>query len=122
MQYIDFSLLDVHTLQYHCREMAASFIYLLLIVKLRLYTEEEIVEIFPRSSHYLLKSSDFNNFYSQFLKHSFGFVLQDLLPTVQYCSTFFLLPLSFELPPAVENIGEEDDLDYSEFCSYQTCN
>lgn len=39
MQFVDFALMDVHTLQYHSREMAASFIYILLCMKLRLFTE-----------------------------------------------------------------------------------
>lgn len=81
-----------------------------------------MTEIFPKTSQYILKSDSFNEFYCEFLKNSFGFTLQDLLPTVQYCSTFAFLPLSFELPPAVEGIQEEEELDFSEFCSFQTHN
>ena len=101
MQYIDFSLMDVHTLQYHCRELAASFVYIILNIKLRIFKEDEIVQIFPKSSQYLLKPTQFNSFYWKFLKQSFGFSLQDLLPTVQYCATFLFLPLDFNLPLAV---------------------
>lgn len=106
MQYIDFSLMDVHTLQYHSRELAASFLYIILNMQLRIFKEEEIVSIFPKTSQYLLVSNEFNNFYCRFLKKSFGFTLQDLLPTVQYCATFFFLPIDKELPLAVRGIEE----------------
>lgn len=39
MQYIDLTVLDIHTLQYHSRELAASFIYIILNSKLSVYSE-----------------------------------------------------------------------------------
>jgi hypothetical protein len=101
MQYVDAIVLDIHTLQYHNRELAASFLFLILNVKLGLYSFEEILTTFPTSSQYLFKENDLNNFYCDFLLSSFQFSLPDLLPTVQYCSTFLLLPLSFDLPPGI---------------------
>ncbi len=38
MQYVDFSLLDIHTLQYNARVLAASFMYVTLTLRLKLYT------------------------------------------------------------------------------------
>ena len=60
MQYIDLALMDIHSLRYHSREIAASFIYLILTRKLNLYEISEILEQFPLKSDYLLKKSEFN--------------------------------------------------------------
>lgn len=57
MQYIDFSILDIHTLQYQGRTLAASFIYLVLLQRLKLYSKEKIVEEFPTSSQYLINDA-----------------------------------------------------------------
>lgn len=37
MEYIDLAILDIHTLQYHSREIAASFIYIILNLRLMLF-------------------------------------------------------------------------------------
>lgn len=43
-----------------------------------------------------------------FLEESLGIILIDLLPTIQYAASFFLLALSFEDPLIPEKIrGEE---------------
>jgi hypothetical protein len=42
----------------------------------------------------------FNDIFADFLEYSFGFNLIDLLPTIQYLCTFFILPLNFDLPTA----------------------
>ena len=64
MQYVDFSLLEIHTLQYHFRELAASFIYIILNIRLKFFTREEIVATFPVTSKYLIEDSDFNEYYN----------------------------------------------------------
>lgn len=64
MQYIDLALMDVHSLRYHSREIAASFIYLILNTRLQLYDLTEIIEKFPVKSDYLLKDTDLNEFFS----------------------------------------------------------
>jgi hypothetical protein len=33
--------------------------------------------------------------------------LSDLLPTIQYCATYLILPLSFELPEKVKNSDQQ---------------
>lgn len=55
MQYIDLTVLDIHTLQYHSRELAASFIYIILNIRLAIYTDVEILHKFPSTSKYLLE-------------------------------------------------------------------
>lgn len=64
------------------------------------------MEEFPRSSRYLTShTSEFNYLYDSFVNYCFGMLLVDLLPTVQYAATYFILPLSFE-PPQLRQSGE----------------
>lgn len=112
MQYIDFALMDVHTLQYNCRELAASFIYLILNLKLHVFAQEDVVNTFPKTSKYMLNQTDLNNFYCSFLERSFGFALIDLLPTVQYCATFCFLPIDMSLPPSMVGIEDSEQVEY----------
>lgn len=42
MQYIDLVILDIETLQYHNRELAASFMYIILSEKLQMFSRQEI--------------------------------------------------------------------------------
>lgn len=60
-----------------------------------------------------------------FLEDSLGIILIDLLPTIQYAASFFLLMLSFEDPIIPEKyLGEEGILDMhlEEYTSFQTHN
>lgn len=51
---------------------------------------------FPGSSLYLIdESSEFNDLFRSFVGHVFGFSLCDILPTVQYCATYFDLVFSY---------------------------
>ena len=52
-QYIDFALLDIQTLQYKNRTIAASFLYLFLLQKMELYEPKEIVSSFRKESKYI---------------------------------------------------------------------
>lgn len=97
-QYIDFSVLDIQTLQYKNRTLAASFLYLTLLLKMNVYTAEDVVSRFRRESQCVLAHTPFNELFSRFLTDSFGFPLADILPTVQYCSGFMVLPARFEMP------------------------
>jgi hypothetical protein len=49
-QYIDFVVLDVRTLQYPNRTLAAALVYLTILLKLKLYTSEHIAVNFRNSS------------------------------------------------------------------------
>lgn len=64
MQYIDFSLLLVDTLQYKGRTLAASFLYLTLLLRLELFTVEEVSTKFRGSSSLITEGTPFNQFYS----------------------------------------------------------
>lgn len=58
---------------------------------------------FPRSSLYLFNEKNvFNDLFGSFLEFAFGIMLFDLLPTVQYCATYFILPFVYN-PPEIND-------------------
>jgi hypothetical protein len=60
---------------------------------------KDIVQVFPRTSTYMLNDESlFNDLFMNFLQTSFNIVLIDLLPTVQYCATYFILPFNYDDP------------------------
>ncbi|MBS1889966.1 MAG: hypothetical protein JST59_01625 [Actinobacteria bacterium] len=95
--------------------------YVLLGLRTQLFRVEDVLESFPRTSKYIFDEENWlNDLFNEFVSSEFGFLLADLLPSIQYCSTYFLLPLSFELPTRMRNCDGE--VVYEEFCSYQTVN
>lgn len=78
-------------------------------MRLNLYTKDKVISVFPNSSQFLLEKSLFNEFYSKFLKDSFDQELNELLPMIQYCATFVILPLKFDLPDAVPENAENEN-------------
>jgi hypothetical protein len=89
MGLLDCAVLDIQTLQYKMRQLIAAFMYLLLGLDLQLFTKDLILSTFAVSSLYLLDhTSPFNALFGTFLKHYFGIALEELLPCVQYASTF----------------------------------
>lgn len=93
-------------------------------MRLNIHTKDKVVSVFPHSSQFLLEDSVFNNFFKQFLEESFGQNLHDLLPMIQYCATFVILPLKFDLPDAVPEDPDDhnEEVHYELFCCYQTKN
>lgn len=53
MQYVDFCLLDVQTLAYKNRTLAAAFMYLTLVLRLDMYSLDSIVGQFRGSSQFI---------------------------------------------------------------------
>jgi len=122
MQLIDCAILDVQTLQYKPRTLIASFMYMTLGKYFKQFTTQQIHDEFPHSSLHLINQEyAFNHLFGDFLIYSFGFELIDLLPSIQYGSTFFKLPLNFDLPTAAK-INKENVLEghFEEFLAYQT--
>jgi hypothetical protein len=58
----------------------------------------------------------YNDLFQHFLKKSFGFQLIDLLPNIQYISTFFQLPMNYDLPAAAK-LNKENVLEVRDFVS-----
>ena len=111
MQLVDCSLLDVQTLQYKSRTLIASLMYLVLGKHYKQFSIQQIVEEFPKSSLYLLDNEyAFNDLFEDFLLYSFGFQLIDLLPSIQYVSSYFKIPLNFDLPTAAK-VNKENVLE-----------
>jgi len=103
MELIDCAILDIQTLKYNIRAIIAAFMYILLGKQFGQFTEDQILEEFPTSSQYLLDTEfAYNNLFSHFLEYYFSLSLCGILPTIQYCSTFFSLPLHIELPVAAK--------------------
>jgi hypothetical protein len=103
MQIIDCALLDSQTLQYKPRALIASLMYILLGKYFGSFTIQQIFESFPYNSQYLLDTkNEFNDLFGDFLTYSFGFELIDLLPSIQYVSTYINLPVSLDLPKVVK--------------------
>ena len=108
MQYIDCITLEVEHLQYNQRTLIAALMYLILGREYKQFPSRHITEEFRNdSSHLFNKQSVFNAFFGKFLESTFGFDLDELLPSAQYLAPFFKLPLSFELPRAVQLLGGE---------------
>ena len=111
MQLIDITALDIQTLQYKPRALLASIMYLLLGKHYKQFSAEQILEEFPRSSYFLINEEiEFNVLFQDFLIYSFGFQLCELLPSVQYASTFFILKMNYDLPTAAK-VNKENVLD-----------
>jgi len=103
MQLLDCALLDVQTLQYKLRPLVASFMYIILGKDFEQFTLNQIVQTFRSSSLYLLdKTFAFNNLFADFLENFCGLELEDLLPCIQYASTFFCLDISKDYPKIVK--------------------
>ena len=85
--------------------------YLVLGKHYKQFSIQQIVEEFPKSSLYLLDNeSAYNDLFEDFLLYSFGFQLIDLLPSIQYASSYFKLPLIFDLPTAAK-VNKENVLE-----------
>ncbi len=111
MQMIDCAVLDSQTLQYKPRALIASVMYVLLGKYFNQFNSNQMFEQFSNNNFSLMdQTNEFNQLFGNFLSYSFGFELNDLLPSIQYVATYVKLPLSLEMPKAVkmnkENILE----------------
>ena len=103
MQLLDAAILEIQTLQYKQRALVLSIMYVLVGRELQQFTTDMIVQEFPSSSQYLLDESfAYNNLFGHFVQDCFGMKLQDLLPTIQYVSSFFSLDFDISLPIAAK--------------------
>lgn len=111
MQLLDCALLDIQTVQYKQKLLVCAFMYLVLGRSFNQFKTKEVISEFPRSSLYLLDETNlFNDLFSNFLQTSFGIVLIDLLPTIQYCATYFILSMNFDPPVADDLVSSEIEL------------
>lgn len=107
MQLIDCAILEVDTLQYKTRPLVAAFMYIVIGIEYNQFTLETVVERFPSSSLYLLDPSyALNNLFGRYLEHYFGIELEELLPGIQFASSFAGLEVSTKLPSVAVNNKE----------------
>lgn len=117
-QLIDVVILDAATLQYHPRAVAASALYVVLALSCELASREEIAAVFCRGSQFLNALHSFNEVFGYFVESEFGLCLQELLPAIQYVSTFMSLPFDYQLPENETGAG----YNFEELISLQTHN
>lgn len=121
MQLIDCATMDIQTTQYSPKLLVCAFMYLYLGRELKFFNNREIVNNFPQSSLYLLdEENPFNGLFDQFLTFTFGFNLMDLLPTIQYCASYFSLPANVDSPAIKNNPEDYENMELEEYCSFQT--
>lgn len=103
MQLLDATILEVQTLQYKQRALVLSVMYVLIGREFKQFTTDMIVNEFPNSSQYLLDNSfAYNNLFGHFVRECFGIELLNLLPTIQYASSFFSIDFDISLPIAAK--------------------
>jgi hypothetical protein len=88
------------------------------------FSLEQITDTFRTSSLYLLdKTFAYNDLFSKFLDKEFGFELEDLLPCIQYASTYFSLNIS-QQPPAIVRMNPQGIAEghFEEFLAYEIHN
>lgn len=120
--YLDCALLDVQTLQYKQRPLVLSFMYLVVGIELNQFDQEVVLRDFSKTSLFLQKQkSEWNLFFGEFMAKCFGYELSNLLPTIQYASTFFGLKPTLDYPIAAK-IDPESILKghFEDFLAYQT--
>lgn len=124
IQLLDTAIMDIQTLQYNFRDLVAAFMYIILGRDYEQFSSEQIVNSFPQQSTYLQETTmAFNNQYADFISTHFGCELDQLLPYIQYASTYFALELSFDIPAAQSS--DQDQIlqgHFENFISYQTIN
>jgi len=86
------------TLEYKFEMIVAGTIYVFLGLYFEFFSKEEVATQFKESSLFLLdETSQFNQIFSNYLVLHLGVTLAELLPFVQYVSSFFLLPMDYTL-------------------------
>ena len=76
MQFVDCVILDIQTAQYKPILIVLSLMYLIIGVKVAGFQFDEIHQVFPRVSHYLLDQTNyFNNLFENFVGSTFGMTL-----------------------------------------------
>ena len=87
--FIDFCSLDINYLKYDSKRLVISFLYIFLLKQLKFLRRSQIIS---KKSWNFNKTRKFNEFYQEFIDSIFEFQLIDLLPTIQYAASFFILP------------------------------
>jgi hypothetical protein len=109
MQIIDSFSMEIKHLQYNQRVLAASTIYVVLL--LEQYSIQDILQLFTKGSKLILESNSFNKDFQSFSKTFLNFSIEELLPGIQYAATFADVPLECDdLMEREEGIGSYEEM------------
>ncbi|KAL4439130.1 hypothetical protein ABPG74_008905 [Tetrahymena malaccensis] len=122
MQIMDFSILDVQTLQIKATQLHCSIMYLVLGKAHGIYTIEDIQNRVAEGFIFTKQTQEFNDIYNEFASVSFGISIQNIIPCIQYISKFFILPVNNSLPFIISEMKEPLQGNYEDFLQYQTHN
>jgi hypothetical protein len=120
MQILDIMIIDYTWLQYRPRALVAATMFLILGIHAREFDAELIWnEFIYTANRYLDGNSEYSLLFMDFLYLSFGFQLDELVPTIQFVSTFMSIPFNYDLPMYAQ---QQNALEghFEEFLSYQT--
>lgn len=113
LEYMDAASLDVITLRYNVRELAVSFMYLILGRDSTIFSTDEIKDIFAKTGTLIPIDKSTHGFiqvFSDFLAHYCGFTLTEMVPTMQYAASFFGLPIyDWDLPQCITQEEYRED-------------
>ena len=110
MQIIDSITLDIQHYRYKPRALVASILYLILGLHYEQFSQIAISETFSTPyglNEYFRNLEDpnlFNQLFSQYLYLAFGFVFEEIFPTIQYVSSFFQIPFDYSIPSSANSL------------------
>lgn len=107
MLYLDTTLFDVLTLQYKMKALVLSTIYLVLGQEFKQFSLTQIQQEFGQSSQYAFQDTNgFNQLFGEFLDNHCSVALAELVPSIQYVSGFFNLPVEIDLPSFFHQVDD----------------
>ena len=99
MQLIDCCILDHTHLQYKQRPLVAQLHVPSHRIRVRTVLSGADCETFPFFSAGMFQiNSSYNELFTHFLELYFGLCLEELIPTIQYASTYFDLEVDLRTP------------------------
>ena len=108
MQILDLVTLNVEIYQYPTRTVIAAILYLLIGKYFREFSLQEILGEFAQQSTFLFRDvTGFNLIYSEFLRKSFRLEIEEILPAIQFVSSYFAVKICYELPYAARRNPDE---------------
>ena len=97
--------------------------FLTLGIKGGFFSREEVLSSFKQFSNNIHTArSDYVELYMNFTYVGFGFRFLELLPTIQFLSSFLTIPYNYDLPAGNHNSmrGNEMQENYENFLTLQT--
>lgn len=101
LQIVDSIWLDEDCYQYQTRAIVASTLYLILGTKYNEFTfsyiAHELPTVYGLTTYFRERgdSSYFTQLFADYLYLAFGYVLEEINPTVQYVARFFQIPFNY---------------------------